>query len=101
LPGAKGELLHHWEKQKVTWTVQLTAQEMQTGFKVSLIRIQPWEQADGHLVVINGPGCGLSLGTKEAEVLIGALQAGLKKIKSKEFDPRKEGNFAPYQRDQK
>lgn len=99
LPGAKGELLHHWEKQQITWTVQLSAQEMQTGFKINLIRIQPWKQADGHLETIKGPGCGFSLGTKEAEALIGALQAGLRKIKCKEFDPKKEGNFVPFKRD--
>ena len=101
LPGAKGELLHHWEKQQITWTVQLSAQELQTGFKISLIRIQPWKETDGHLVVINGTGCGLSLGTKEAEALIGALQVGLKKIKSKEFDPKKEGNFVPCKQGEK
>lgn len=101
LPGAKGELLHHWEKQQITWTVQLSAQEMESGFKINLIRIQPWKQADEHLVTINGPGCGLSLGTKEAKALIGALQTGLKKIESKEFNPRKEGNFVPYKRNEK
>lgn len=99
--GAKGQPLLDWEKKGVTWTVQLVAQELPTGFKISLIRIQPWRQTDGHLVVINGPGCGLSLGTKEAEALIGALQAGVKKIKSKEFNPRVEGNFVPCKRNQK
>lgn len=101
LAGAKGEFLLEWEKKGVIWTVQLFGQELQKGFKISLLRLQPWKEVEGHRVTINGPGCGFSLGTKEAEALIGALQAGVKKIKSKEFDPRKEGNFVPYQRDQK
>lgn len=101
LPGAKGELLHHWEKQQITWTVQLTGQEVKSGFKINLIRVQAWKQADGNLETIKGPGCGFSLGKKEAEALIGALQAGLKKIKRKEFDPKKEGNFVPFKRDKR
>jgi hypothetical protein len=101
LPGTKGQLLHHWEKKGVTWTVHLVASELQTGFKIILIRVQPWKRDLGLWETIKGPGCGFSMGPKEAETFIGALQAGLKKIKSKEFDPRMEGNFVPYQRDQK
>jgi hypothetical protein len=101
LPGTKGQLLHHWEKKGVTWTVHLVAMELQTGFKITLIRVQSWKEAQGKWDTIKGPGCGFSLGPKEAEMLIGALQAGLRKIKSKEFDPRKEGNYVPYQQDQK